>query len=243
MPFALAFFGQSDPTMEIMTRNFFEINEKLDRIDSHLEEMKVLITSATQKAAYIKVESDIEFGYRQMKLMFKKWKEVGNNCDSKKQCRRARIKIAENYAEKMDGAEKALNVLLRGLAGNGSEFAESLMSIVQRDTNCDIPQMMSVYEKIFFLARKGQMVVVVLTKLRESKTSVLESMDHWLKNMYAFRDRMYETTDYCYQNINKYVHKDLEKMSGFDVDYIQRHLNMKYDWVDWVSKKYLSASR
>lgn len=242
VPFILAFFGQSDPTLKIMTDNFFQINEKLDHIESQLDEMKVLITSASQKAAYIETESTIKHGYRQMNVMFKEWKGVEKNCTTKKQCLRDKIKIAETYAKKMEGTETALNTLLTGLAAPGSEFSKSIMSLIQKDTNCDVPQMMNVYEKMFSLARKAQNVVVVLKKLRESKTSMLESNNHWLQNMYEFRDRMYETTNYCFTNLRYYVQKDLEKMTGQDVSYIQTQLNRKYDWVKWVSGIYIRVS-
>ena len=234
-PFILAFFGEQDQTLKIIQKNFFEVNEKLDKIDSKLDEIKVLITSEVQKASYIHVESDITFGYRQMNLMFKEIKKVQNGCKTKEQCSQDKIKIGEKFSKKMQATETALHTLLRGLAGSSSEVQKSLMSVVMKETKCNIPQMVSFYEKMFSLSRQGQMVVLVLQQLQGSKMSVLESTNHWLKSMYAFRDRMYETTNHCYTNVRDYVYEDLEKMSGTDVKDIKIQLDRKYDWVEWVS--------
>ena len=243
VPFILAFFGQKDQKLEIMQKHFFEVNEKLDMIDSKLDEIKVLITSEVQKATYIQVESDITFGYRQMKLMFKEIKNVQDGCKTKEQCSRDKMKIGVRFSKKMKATEKALHTLLRGLAGSSSEVQKSLMSVIMEETNCNIPQMMTFYEKMFSLSRQGQMVVLVLQQLQGSKMSLLESTNHWLKSMHAFRDRMYETTNHCYKNVRTYVYDDLEKMSGSDVNDIKIQLDRKYDWIEWVSGILSSSQR
>ena len=235
VPFILAFFGATDPKLKIIQRGFFEVNDKLDEIDNQLQKIKVLIKSDVQKATYIKVESDITFGYWQMKLMFKEIENTQKGCKTKQQCSREKTKIAERYVKKMERAENALHTLLRGVSGTSSKVQKSLMSVIMTETKCNIPQMMSFYEKMFSLSRQGQMVSTVLQQLQGSQTSVLESTNHWLKNMYAFRDRMYEATNHCYKNVRDNVYNDLKEMSGMDVDDIKIKLDQKYDWIEWVS--------
>ena len=232
VPFVLTFFGQQDHTLQIILDQFFEVNEKLDEINSKLDGMEDMITFNTQRAAYIQVESDIENGYRQMNLMFQELKD--SKCNTTEECNRSKTKIAERYIEKMEPTDRALHTLFRGLT-TPSEFQDSLLKLVMLKSNCDVPRILDVYEKMLFLAHRGGMVSVVLKKLTESETSVLESTNHWMKNMYVFRNQTYKIINHCYSNAVRHVYEDLKKMSGYDLDYVKQHLDKKYDWVSWVS--------
>ena len=250
-PFLQSLLGGENPQMKLMKKEFFELNNKLDKISDTLDKMDSKITFESQRSAYVGSQAKITESYRQMKVMIDELKN--STCKKSyndKECARDRIGIYETYKDKFKDIEKELATIF--VPGASSMFKDPIMNLARIQYECDIPIMTETFERLFSLARKGQTVVTVYHRIHGSKISLIESTAHWSKVMYNFRESFYNNVNLCFKSIvgklpsdlpqepgDNPIVKDLKKKSGSTVRDIRDTLDYKYSWLRWVRNKIL----
>ena len=240
-PFIQSFFGGEDPVIAKLNSEFFKVNKKLDGISKTLSRVDSKITFESQRAAYIGPAARISFSYEKMEEMLGKLKN--STCNSKKECDRERITISGNYLDSFKETERDLYTILQ--PGEASIFKEPVMNLVRINYECDVPEMVDIFGRLFDIARKAQSVIIVHKRLTSGKETVLASMERWSKLIYNFRRDMYRNVNLCYKSMlmgypndpeENLIVKDLKKNSGSDVSSIRRFFELKYRWLRWVRK-------
>ena len=79
-------------------------------------------------------------------------------------------------------------------------------------------------------------------KLTGSKFSITQSMNDWLKLLYALRDNAYSTKQQCFSKISSYMIQDINNkkyqvgVSSNDQanQEVRKVMGEKYKWLGWV---------
>ena len=222
-----------------MRQKFAEVNQKLDEITSRLDDIKGLITFENQRSVYLDSASKILFGVKKLSAFLD---ELGKTpCSDEKNCKRVRARIASRYVEHFD-VRQDIYKILNGAIKPTSAFGDPLLEVIKTTFKCDVGKIDHLANSILKLSFKAQQVILAYEKLSGSKHSITQSMNDWLKSLYALRDSAYRHKNACFSNTDSYMLKDItdKKYQGGVSSNEQANKQVKdfmvqkYNWLGWV---------
>jgi gas vesicle protein len=238
--FALLFAPKKDSEeLQYMKKKFAEVNGKLDKITSELENVKELITYDTQRAVYVDSADKINHGHRQLLAFLDELQKTP--CDNKEDCRRKRIQIGERYVEDFN-VKQHLFKIVNGAIKRTSPFGEPLLQLVRKTFKCDVGKVDDLADGILALSFKAQQVILAYEKLKGSNHSITESMNSWLTAVYELREATYKIKKPCFDDISSFMITDItDKKYQVDVSSneeankkVKTFMEKKYKWLGWV---------
>ncbi len=238
--FALLFVPKTESAeLKYMKKKFAEVNQKLDRITSELDNIKDLIKYENQRSVYVGSASKILFANKQLIAFLDEMEKTP--CDSKKNCKRVRARIASRYVEDFN-VKQDLFKIMNGAVKPTSAFGDPLLSIVQKTFKCDVGKIDYFVNSVLKLSFKAQQAILAYEKLIGSKFSITQSMDDWLESLYSLRQNAFDIKKQCFANIKDYMIKDIRE-EKYQVDFaqnsdanraIKKFMEKKYKWLGWV---------
>ena len=238
--FALLFVPRSESAeLKFMRKKFAEVNQKLDIITTELDNVKALITYESQRAAYVGSASKILFGVKQLSAFLDELEKTP--CSDAKNCKRVRAKIASRYVKHFDVKQEMFKIL-NGAITPTSAFGDPLLVLMKKTFKCDVGKIDHLANSILKLSFKAQQVILAHEKLIGSKFSITQSMNDWLKSLYALRDSAYSIKKQCFSKISGYMLEDINnkkyqvgvssnKQANQEV---RKVMDEKYKWLGWV---------
>ena len=233
----LAFIpGGESPELTLMKSEFGKLSQQIDTVSRSLDETKNLIKIETQKAAYVAYERNIHFGYSQMNELMEKLESV--RCSNLTDCKRKKVLVAESYVKSLD-VRKSVVAIFRAVTLD-STFGTSFLSLIKRETNCNIPKLNIFTNKVTALITKGLACAIfhdILTKhdydfsddtvLSSNMLTTLESKRQ------AIQDVCFEKFDYWMSRDVKFSHSRFTSDVQNSNTNLLRFLKNKYPWIIW----------
>ena len=239
--FALLFVPKSDSAgLKYMKKKFSEVNLKLDRITSELDNVKNLITYESQRAVYVGSASKILFAHKQLSTFLN---ELQNTpCPDAKRCERIRAGIASRYVDNFN-VKQYIFKILNGAIKPTSAFGKPLIDLTRKTFKCDVGKIDHLANSILKLSFKAQQVILTHEKLTGSNFSITQSMNDWLKSIYDLREVTYNTKQNCLKQISYYMINDInDKKYQVNVasnsqanQEVKKFMDTKYKWLGWVN--------
>ena len=238
--FALAFLPKADSAeLKYMKEKFAEVNRKLDKITTELDNINSLITYDTQRALYAEPASKILHGHKQLLLFLDELQKTP--CEDKKSCERERVAIASRYVNDFK-IKPDFYKILNGAIKQKSTFTEPLLDLTRKTFKCDVGKIDHLANNILMLSFKAQQLILAHEKLTGSKFSITQSMNDWLKSMYVLRKVTYSTKQPCFDHIYNYMMADInDKKYQHGVSSnneanqkAKKFMEEKYKWLGWV---------
>ena len=239
--FALLFVPTSDSVeLKYLKEKFSEVNMKLDRITSELDNVKDLITYESQRAVYVGSASKILNAHKQLSTFLNELQSTP--CPDAKRCERIRAGIASRYVDNFNVKQDMLKIL-NGAIKPTSAFGDSLLDLTRKTFECDVGKIDHLANSILKLSFKAQQVILTHEKLTGSNFSITQSMNDWLKSIYDLREVAYNTKQNCLKQISYYMIKDInEKKYQVGVasnsqanQEVKKFMDGKYKWLGWVN--------
>ena len=135
-----------------MKQKFFEVNSKLDGINSKLSDIEHLIPYENQRAAYVNEAHKINYAHKEMMNLLTELNEIQCYSDEET-CKRNRTKIAERYLDKLD-IKSSLHAIIRGTVERVPPFGSPLLELVKTNFQCDVPKISAFSSDVLILAIK-----------------------------------------------------------------------------------------
>ena len=241
--FALLFLPTQSEELAYMKKKFAEVNMKLDRITTELDNIKALIKYENQRSVYVTSASKILFGHKKLMDFLNEIQKT--RCSGKNACKRIRARIASRYVRYFDVKHDIFKII-NGALKPISAFGDPLLKIVKTTFKCDVGKIDHLSNSILKLAFKAQQVILIHEKLTGSKHSIVQSMDDWLKSVYRLRDATEKVKGTCYKNIKNYMINDInDKKYQVGVSSneqankeLKAFLDGKYKWLGWIVYSY-----
>ena len=228
--------GGDSAEIALMKKEFAKLSQKIDTVARSLEETKDLIKLETQKAAYLKYEQNIHYGYQRMQQCLGELENVA--CSSLMECKREKMLIAESYIKDMD-VRKSMDTIFRGVTSQ-STFGYPLLSLLKEQSKCNITKLNLFTNKITALITKGLMVSILhdlLTKHNYDYTDDAVSSGDIFNTLEKKRQ---EIQDSCFANFDYWLGrtvKDAYTLFSSDIRSSNKdlliHLKGKYPWIIW----------
>ncbi|CAB4009818.1 Hypothetical predicted protein [Paramuricea clavata] len=247
--FALSFVPKADSDeLKYMKKKFAEVNRKLDKITLELDDVKDLITYENQRAVYVGSANKIKFAHKQLLEFLNELQNT--SCTDENTCKREKSKVGYKFVNDFD-VKKDIFKILNGAVKTTEIFTDPLISLVKKTFKCDVGKIDHLVNGIVKLAFTAQQAILAHEKLFGTKTSITQSMNVWLKQLYDLRSSVYITKKQCFDKIPEYIIRDInDKKYQFDVSSnvkanreIKKFMEKKYIWVDWVSYNFYEILR
>ena len=232
---------QESAELKLMKNEFGKLSQKVDTIARSLDNTKDLIKLATQKAAYIKYEENINYGYTQLLQCLKDLEKV--TCTSKKECKRKNLLVAERYKTDTN-VRKSIDAIFRA-AVHDSSFRHNMLYLIKQESRCNITYVNMFTNKIAALITKGLVVAIfhdLLTKPNYDYTDdeVLSS-----EMIYNLEKKRQEIQKSCFENFDYWIARDMKNAHTLFTSDIKQsnakllhHLKSKFPWIIWHAFTY-----
>ena len=236
---ALAFIPtkkEESPELKFMKSEFSKLTEQIDTISKSIDDTNALIKFETQKAAYIPDENRIHNGYASMLECQKQIEQVV--CIDVNECKRKKLEIAERHITAMN-VRGNLNNIHKGVTAN-SALGTSLLLLLKRESECDIPKMNKFVNRVTSLLVKGMFVVIFHDTLTRTDYEYLD--DALLSNRMIndLEETRQKFEDSCLEKIDYWLSLDLGNLqeefttnSTETNKIVLRKVNEKYPWIHW----------
>ena len=238
--FALSFIPQSESAeLKYMKAKFAEVNLKLDKITSELDNIKALITYENQRSVYVSSASKILFAHKQLSVFLNELESTP--CQNEKNCKRVRARIASRYVDDFRLKQDIFKII-NGAIKSTSAFGDPLLILTKNTFKCDVAKIDHLANSILKLSFKAQQVILAYEKLIGSKFSITQSMNDWLKSIYDLRTSTYNVKQQCLRRISDYMSDDV-KDEKYQVgassndeanSEVRKFMEGKYNWLGWV---------
>ena len=238
----LAFIpGGDSAEIALMKTEFAKLSQKIDTVARSLEETKDLIKLETQKAAYLKHEHNINYGYERMQQCLKELENVV--CSTPKECKRAKILIAEGYIKDLNVRE-SMDAIFRGVT-SPSTFGYPLLSLLKEQSICNITKLNLFTNKVTALITKGLTVSILHDLITKHNYDYTDDAVLSGDIFNTLEQKRQEVQDSCFANFNYWLGrtvKDAHTLFTSDVRSTNQalliHLKSKYPWVIWHTFTY-----
>ena len=244
---AMAFIpGSESPELKLMKSEFGKLSQKVDTIARSIEETKKLIKIEAQRAAYIRHEQRIHNGYSQLERCLKK---LGNvSCADVKECKREKILITEGFVKSMD-VQNSVEAILRGVTSE-SAFGDSLLNLLREESECNVPRINILANKITALITKGMKVAMFHGLVTKTNYNVMDStvlVDQMFRVLESKRQAIQH---WCFTKINHWMQLDVGNAQEHFVSDIKATnsrllgtLKIKYPWIWWHVVVYIGKEK
>lgn len=238
--FALSFVPKSQSVeLKYMKEKFAEVNRKLDKITSELDNVKDLITYENQRAIYVGAANKVLFAHRQLLAFLNELEST--SCEDEDKCKRAKTRIAYRYVNDFNVKQDIFKIL-NGAVKNTEIFGDPLLHLVKITFKCNVGKIDLLADGILKLAIKAQQAILAYDRLMGSDVRIAQSMSDWLKPLYVLRDNAYITKKQCFDQISDYMIRDInDKKYQFEVSSnnkanreVKKFMDNKYNWLGWV---------
>ena len=228
--------GAESPELKLMKSEFGKLSQKVDTIARSIEDAKKLIKIEAQRAVYIGHEQRIHHGYLQLERCLKKLDNV--SCTDVKSCKREKTLIAEGFIKSMD-VQNSVEAIFHG-ATTESTFGDSFLNLMKEESECNVPKINLLANKITALITKGMTVSMFHDLMTKSNYNVMDSTvlaDEMLRKLESKREVIQH---WCFRKINYWMPLDVENAQEHFTPDIQdtntkliRTLKKKYPWIWW----------
>ena len=224
------------PELKLMKSEFGKLSQKMDTVAKSLDDTKELIKLANQKAAYIGHEHKIHRGYQQLQICLQQIQRV--NCSAINECKRKRSLIIAGFISSMN-VFSSVDTILRG-ATSDSAFGESLLNLLREESECNVPKINLLANKIAALITKGMTVTMFHDLMTKTEYNVMDGtvlVDKMLRTLESKREAIQH---WCFAKINYWMPLDIENAKEHFTSDVQvtntkllRTLKAKYPWIYW----------
>ena len=161
--FALLFLPtQESAELRYMKLKFAEVNMKLDRITTVLDDVKDLITYENQRAIYVQSAAKILYGHKRLNVFLTELNQA--NCTSDKDCKRVRSRIASRYIQDFN-IKHHLFEIINGATKTTSAFGDPVLQVIKRTFKCDTTKLDHFSASLLKLSFKVNKYIMLLVAL------------------------------------------------------------------------------
>ena len=228
---------QKSEMMQLLEKNFSQMNKKLDIITADLEENRNHIKVSSQRAAYIAAENRILNANHNLKKYFSDLAKL--KCgDDKAECLKKKMLVAKSYVGGFD-VQKDVDMILLGAMTDGLLFGDSLLRLAKENSKCDVNEIKHTASLIIGLSMKGHIAAMLHESLTNPDFDMARSVENIHHALMKLERKKNLVIKECFDNIDRYLRSDIrllhDKYSSGKIAEMNRimssFLRLKYFWM------------
>ena len=213
-----------------------KLSQKIDTLSRSLDDTKELIKLETQKAAYIRYEQDIHYGYSQLQVCIDELDNV--TCSGTIDCKRKKELIAERYTTDSD-VRGSMDAIF-DVVTSDSTFHYNMLSLLKQESKCNIPKINLFINKLVALITKGMIVSIFHDLLTKPNYDFTDDEVLGSNMLHTLESKRRDVQKSCFKNFDYWIARDVEDAHTLFTSDITtsntnllNHLKRKCPWIIW----------